>query len=52
LVEELETMEVRPKKTDISIRVLALGWVPFRRDERGGLTPSYAILHEHGGYKE
>jgi hypothetical protein len=52
LVEELETMEVRPKKTDISIRVLALGWVPFRRDERGGLTPSYAIRHEHGRYKE
>jgi hypothetical protein len=41
LVEELETLEIRPKKTDISVRTLSLGWAPFRRDERGGLTRAF-----------
>ncbi len=36
LAEDLETLEIRPKKTDISVRLLGLGWVPFWRDERGG----------------
>jgi hypothetical protein len=41
LAEELETLEIRPKKTDISVRVLGLGWVPYWRDELGGLTPGF-----------
>jgi hypothetical protein len=41
LAEELETLEIRPKKTDISVRVLGLGWVPHWRDERGGLTSGF-----------
>lgn len=36
LVEELETLEIRPKKTDISVRVLGLGWVPHWRNQTGG----------------
>ncbi len=28
LTEELETVEIRPRKTDISVRVLGLCWVP------------------------
>ena len=38
LSEILETIELRPKKTDIAVTVLALGWVPYRRDTLGGLT--------------
>ena len=41
LGEELESLEVRPNKTDVSVRVLGLGWVPYWRDERGGTTPAY-----------
>jgi hypothetical protein len=41
LAEELETLEIRPKKTDISVRVLGLGWVPYWRDDRGGVTPGF-----------
>jgi hypothetical protein len=40
LTEELETVEVRPRKTDISVRALGLGWIPSWRDERGGTTPA------------
>jgi hypothetical protein len=39
--EELQALEVRPKKTDISVRVLSLGWAPYWRDERGGITPAF-----------
>ena len=41
LTEELEALEVKPKKTDISVRVLSLGWAPHWRDERGGIKPAY-----------
>jgi Sec-independent protein translocase protein TatA len=41
LSEELEALEVKPKKTDISVRVLSLGWAPYWRDERGGMTPAF-----------
>jgi hypothetical protein len=41
LSEELETLEVRPKKTDVSVRVLSLGWAPYWRDERGGTIPAF-----------
>jgi hypothetical protein len=41
LSEELQTLEVRPKKTDISVRVLSLGWAPYWRDERGGIIPAF-----------
>jgi len=41
LTEELERLEVRPRKTDISVRVFGLGWVPHWRDARGGLAPAF-----------
>jgi hypothetical protein len=41
LSEDLEALEVRPKKTDISVRLLSLGWAPYWRDERGGTTPAF-----------
>ncbi len=41
LAEELEALEIRPRKTDISVRVFSLGWVPYWRDERGGMTAAF-----------
>ncbi len=41
LTEELEQLTVAPKKTDISVRVLALGWLPWRKDDRGGLAAAF-----------
>jgi hypothetical protein len=41
LTEELETLEVRPRKTDISVRVFGLGWAPYWRDQRGGMAAAF-----------
>jgi hypothetical protein len=41
LTEQLETVEVKPRKTDISVRVLGLGWVPWWRDDKGGTTKAF-----------
>jgi hypothetical protein len=41
LAEELEALEVRPRKTDISVRVFSLGWAPYWRDQRGGLAAAF-----------
>ena len=40
LAETLETCEVRPKKTDISVGLVSLAWVPYWRDDKGGITPA------------
>jgi hypothetical protein len=39
--EELQALEIRPRKTDISVRVFSLGWVPYWRDERGGMRAAF-----------
>ncbi len=41
LVEALETITIKPKKTNISIQLVALGWAPFWHDERGSATPAW-----------
>jgi hypothetical protein len=41
LAEDLESLEIKPRKTDISVRVLSLGWVPYWRDERGGMAAAF-----------
>ncbi len=41
LTEPLETLEVKPRKTDVSVRVLGLGWVPWWRDDKGGTTKAF-----------
>ncbi|MCX7031906.1 MAG: ATP-binding protein, partial [Spirochaetes bacterium] len=41
LAEQLETIELKPRKTDISVRVLGLGWVPWWRDDKGGTTRAF-----------
>ena len=39
--ERLETISLKPKKKDINLRVIALGWAPQWRDERGDLTNAW-----------
>ncbi|MEJ2231238.1 MAG: ATP-binding protein [Nitrospirales bacterium] len=39
--EILETVAVRPKKSDISIRLVGLSWAPFWMDPQAGRTPAW-----------
>ncbi|MDH4362194.1 MAG: ATP-binding protein, partial [Nitrospirota bacterium] len=39
--EALETVTVRPKKSDITIRLVGLSWTPFWMDPQGGRTPAW-----------
>ena len=38
LTESLETIEIKPKKTDISVQLVALVWMPHWKDPEGALT--------------
>jgi hypothetical protein len=38
---ELERATVKPRRTDVSIQLVALAWVPFWQDELGGRTPAW-----------
>jgi len=40
LTEKLETVTVRPKKSDVSVRFVALAWAPFR-GEGAGAEPAW-----------
>ena len=40
LAETLETCEVRPKKTDISVSLVSIAWFPYGRDDKGGIAPA------------
>ena len=37
--EELEKLVVRPRKTDIDVKILTLAWGPYRRAQDGALSP-------------
>jgi hypothetical protein len=39
--EALETVTVRPKKSDITIRLVGLSWAPFWMDPQKGQTPAW-----------
>jgi hypothetical protein len=39
--ERLETISLKPKKTDISVRLVALVWVPHWRSNDGSLSPAW-----------
>lgn len=41
LSENLETVSLRPKKADISVRRVALVWVPVLRTDSGAATPAW-----------
>jgi len=38
--EPLETFETGPKKSNVSVNVLALVWVPYWQDEQGRMKPA------------
>ena len=39
--EALETVTVRPKKSDITLRLVGLSWAPFWMNPQGGRTPAW-----------
>jgi hypothetical protein len=39
--ERLEPVAIRPKKTDVRVRLCALAWIPYWRDRAGALTPAW-----------
>jgi len=41
LTETLETISVKPKKTDIIIQLVSLAWAPYWQDEQGNVTPAW-----------
>lgn len=41
LTETLETLSLKPKKTDIHVQLTTLTWVPLWQDEQGNLTPAW-----------
>ncbi len=40
LTEELETFILKPKKTDIAVTLVALAWVPYWQNPKGGIKPA------------
>jgi hypothetical protein len=41
LTEELETLSIKPNKTDIQVQLTTLTWIPYWKDEQGELTPAW-----------
>jgi hypothetical protein len=39
--ETLETVTIRPKKSNIAVELLGLGWVPHWQDSRGQQIPAW-----------
>ena len=39
---ELETEVVKPRRADVSIKLVSLAWVPFWQDSLGGRTPAWS----------
>jgi hypothetical protein len=39
--EKLESYLLRPKKTDVSVSLLALIWVPYWQDDKGGIQAAW-----------
>ena len=41
LTESLETLSLKPKKTDIQVQLTTLTWLPYWQDEKENLTPGW-----------
>jgi hypothetical protein len=41
MTENLESYVLRPKKTDISVSLVALTWAPYWQDDKGGMQPAW-----------
>jgi DNA helicase HerA-like ATPase len=40
-LEKLETITIRPKKTDISVQLVSLAWAPYKSNDQGQLEPAW-----------
>jgi len=40
--EKLEEISIKPKRTDIALKIFGLGWMPFRKNAGGGLGPDWS----------
>jgi multidrug resistance efflux pump len=40
--EELKEIKVKPKSTDMSLRLFGLAWMPYRKEVGGGLGPDWS----------
>jgi len=41
LTETLETLSLKPKKTDIQVQLTTLAWLPYWKDEQDKFTPAW-----------
>ncbi|GAB4460441.1 MAG: ATP-binding protein [Anaerolineales bacterium] len=41
LTEPLETISIKPKKTDILVQLVTLAWAPYWEDDQGNLSPAW-----------
>lgn len=41
LTEQLETISIKPTKTNIAVKLVTLAWTPYWRDQKGVLTPAW-----------
>lgn len=41
LTEVLETVTIKPKKSDIQVQLVTLAWVPYWQDEQGNVAPAW-----------
>jgi hypothetical protein len=39
--QTFQTVELRPNKSNITVKIVALAWAPYRRDPVGELTPAF-----------
>jgi hypothetical protein len=39
--EQLEKVSIKPKKSNISVQLVALAWAPFWQDESGEVTAAW-----------
>ena len=42
LTETLETLSLKPKKTDIQVQLTTLAWLPYWKDEQNNFTPAWS----------
>jgi hypothetical protein len=41
LTESLETIEIRPKKTDVAVKLVTLAWAPYSQEPDGTASPAW-----------
>jgi len=39
--ESLDTIMIKPRKSDINIQLLAFTWAPYWQDSTGSITPAW-----------